>query len=250
MRLCVPFGQHAPQGGVGASEKLTPPSGSGGPCPLTLRSLLCSAALKARARARVRLDVDERRSQLVDLGLAEFGDRTYDDVSIDHIATRAGISKGLLYHYFPTKKAFYVACIREAAARLLRRVNEVPLDGNPLETMNARVDAYLDYVRARGPAYSHLMRSGTGIDRQIGVIVEETRSALLAQITEGLSIVLPTAKRSPMVTVALQGWVGLAEASSIAWVEACVADETTAPPASAVRELLTRAFVAIIQSLS
>ena len=202
------------------------------------------------ARARVRLDVEERRAQLVDLGLAEFGDKTYDDVSIDHIATRAGISKGLLYHYFPTKKAFYVACIREAAARLLRRVNEVPLDGPPLDSMNARVDAYLEYVRARGPAYSHLMRSGTGIDREIGVIVDETRTALLAQITEGLAIVLPAAKRTPLVTVALQGWVGMAEAASIAWVEACVADPATAPPTSAVRELLTRAFVAMLQSLS
>src|SRR5690242_4164925 len=74
------------------------------------------------ARARVRLDVDERRAQLVALGLAEFGTRTYDDVSIDLIAQAAGISKGLLYHYFPTKRAFYVACVREAAARLLARM--------------------------------------------------------------------------------------------------------------------------------
>ena len=203
-----------------------------------------------KERVRVRLDVDERRAQLVDLGLAEFGVKTYDDVSIDHIATRAGISKGLLYHYFPTKKAYYVACIREAAARLLRRVNEVPLDGNPLETMNARMDAYLDYVRARGPAYSHLMRSGTGMDREIGVIVDESRSALLAQITEGVAIVLPGAKRTPLVKVALQGWVGMAEAASIAWVEACVADAATAPDALAVRTLLTRAFVAMLQSLA
>src|SRR5262249_47381912 len=65
-------------------------------------------------RSRVRLDVDARRAQLVDLGLTEFGTRTYDEVSIDRIAQMAGISKGLLYHYFPTKRAFYVACVREA----------------------------------------------------------------------------------------------------------------------------------------
>jgi AcrR family transcriptional regulator len=54
---------------------------------------------------RTRLDVDERRTQLVELGLEHFGERAYDDVSIDAIAEAAGISKGLLYHYFPTKRA-------------------------------------------------------------------------------------------------------------------------------------------------
>lgn len=203
--------------------------------------------MKARARARVRLDVDERRAQLVELGLREFGDKTYDDVSIDHIAGAAGISKGLLYHYFPNKKAFYIACIREAADRLLRRVNEVPM-GDPITTMGARIDAYLDYVRARGPAYPHLMRSGTGIDREVGAIIDETRSALLAMLTEGLATVLPGKQQTPMLAVALRGWIGLAEAGSIAWVEECLANPGTAPSIDAVRNMLATAFLALIQS--
>lgn len=204
--------------------------------------------MKASARApRVRLDVDERRAQLVELGLREFGDKTYDDVSIDHIAGAAGISKGLLYHYFPNKKAFYVACIREAADRLLKQVNEIPM-GEPIPTMSARIDAYLDYVRARGPAYPHLMRSGTGIDREVGAIIDETRAALLAMLTEGLATVLPGTEQTPMLAVALRGWIGLAEAGSIAWVEECVASPETAPPIDAVRNMLATAFLALIQS--
>src|SRR5438067_1523101 len=86
--------------------------------------------------SRVRLDVDERRTQLVELGLRHFGARAYDDVSIDAIAEAAGISKGLLYHYFPTKRAFYVATIREAASRLVAST-ETADDVPPMAHLNA-----------------------------------------------------------------------------------------------------------------
>ncbi len=61
---------------------------------------------------RARLDVEERRKQLVALGNELFSKRTYDEVSIDELARAAGISKGLLYHYFPTKRDFYIATVR------------------------------------------------------------------------------------------------------------------------------------------
>ena len=69
--------------------------------------------------ARARFSVDERRAQLLELGLRLFGDRSYDDVSIDDIAREAGVSKGLLYHYFGSKRVFYAACVEHAAASLL-----------------------------------------------------------------------------------------------------------------------------------
>src|SRR5258706_14546667 len=85
---------------------------------------------------RVRLDVDERRAQLVELGLAHFGERAYDDVSIDAIADAAGISKGLLYHYFPTKRAYYAATVKEAAARLVAST-DTDDSAPPLERLHA-----------------------------------------------------------------------------------------------------------------
>src|SRR4051812_45882941 len=73
-----------------------------------------------RKRApRARLDVDERRAQLLSLGLERFSERSYDEVSIDDLARAAGISKGLLYHYFPTKRDFYIAALAQAAEQLL-----------------------------------------------------------------------------------------------------------------------------------
>ena len=67
------------------------------------------------AARRARLSTDARREQLVALGVEIFSERPFDDVSIDDIAAAAGISKGLLYHYFPSKRDFYVAVVRHSA---------------------------------------------------------------------------------------------------------------------------------------
>jgi AcrR family transcriptional regulator len=182
----------------------------------------------ATPRQRQRLDVDERRAQLLALGLEHFGSRAYDDVSIDVIATSAGISKGLLYHYFPTKRAFYKATVREAASMLLLRTetaSETPLDLPPLERLSRGLDAYLDYVRAHGRAYAALMRSGVGVDPEIARIVDETRAAFVSRLTDGFTEgVVP----SPLVRIALRGWVGLAETASVAWAEALTSDPASA----------------------
>ncbi len=207
------------------------------------------------ARARVRLEVDERRAQLIDLGLAEFGTRTFDEVSIDLIAKAAGISKGLLYHYFPTKRAFYQACVRESAARLLARM-EIPDDVPPVERLRVGIERYLAYVRAQGNAFATLMRSGAYADPDLAAVVATCRAELLEQLTSGMASVLPTEKRaSPLLRLALEGWIGLAEATSIAWVEECVrADrpgaKRTAPSVTEVRDLLERALFAIVESAS
>ena len=63
-------------------------------------------------KPRARLEVDERRAQLMKLGIELFAARAYDEVSIDELSRMAGISKGLLYHYFPTKRDFYVATVQ------------------------------------------------------------------------------------------------------------------------------------------
>ena len=75
---------------------------------------LVRAAVAPRKR-RIRLDNDERRAQLLTLARQAFSDRSYDDVSIDDLAREAKISKGLLYHYFPTKRDLYVAGLHEIA---------------------------------------------------------------------------------------------------------------------------------------
>ena len=70
-------------------------------------------AIAPRSQPRTRLAVDTRRQQLVRAGVDLLRTRTPDEVSIDDVARAAGISRGLLYHYFEDKDAFVVAILQE-----------------------------------------------------------------------------------------------------------------------------------------
>jgi AcrR family transcriptional regulator len=166
------------------------------------------------AGARERLDVDERRAQLVRLGIDLFASHAYDEVSIDELARAAGISKGLLYHYFPTKRDFYVATVREASSNLVD-LTATPDDMPPLERARAGLDAYLDYVSAHAKAYAALMRGGIGADPEVVRVIDETRQRLCERLLLGLPGVVST----PLLRVALRGWIGFCEATSLEWIE-------------------------------
>jgi AcrR family transcriptional regulator len=171
-------------------------------------------AKRAPAVHRARLEVDERRAQLVALGLEQFARRAYDEVSIEDVARAAGISKGLLYHYFPTKRDYYVATLREAAAGLLART-QTPVELPPMDRLAAGLDAYLDYVEEHGPAYAALMRGGIGSDPEVAAVVEQTRLAFVDRLVAESPIPQPTA----MLRVALRGWLGMVEATSLDWYD-------------------------------
>jgi AcrR family transcriptional regulator len=177
--------------------------------------------------------VDERRRQLVALGIELFSERTYDEVSIDEMAQAAGISKGLLYHYFPTKRDFYVATVREAAAQLLERT-ATPPQMEPLARLEAGLDVYIDYVSKHGKPYQALLRSGIGADAEVARIVDETRESFCARLIEGA----PVASTGPLVHVALRGWVGFVEAAVIEWL-----DDQGAIVAVALRQMLVRVLL-------
>src|SRR3954469_6544692 len=138
----------------------------------TKRALPPKPVGAALGAMRTRLEVDERRAQLLAHGLAFFSAHAYDEVSIDDVAKEAGISKGLLYHYFPTKRAFYIATLRELSGQLLART-ESDRALSPLERARAGLDAYLVYVERHGAAYSALLRSGIGSDPEALRVVEE-----------------------------------------------------------------------------
>jgi len=218
---------------------------------------MAAAKRKTKKKPNVRLDVDERRAQLVALGLEHFGSTAYDDVSIDAIAAAAGISKGLLYHYFPTKKAYYVAVVREAADELVRACNSTNTDASPLEQLHEGIDAYLSFVRDKALAYATLMKSGVGVDPEIGRIVDHTRATLSDELVSGFSQANDAGEMpsptlgidldSPKLRLALRGWIGFAEAASLGWSEALAAG-LPAPSQKELRNLLANALVAIVQA--
>lgn len=198
---------------------------------------------QARPKRRVRLDNDARRAQLLALARRAFSDRAYDDVSIDDLAREAKISKGLLYHYFPTKRDLYVAGLSEIADELVQRVSSVPEDLPPIERVRASIDAYLDHVSQHGRAFVSLMRGGIGSDPEVAQVVEGVRVKLFERFLHRA----PTTSAlhdDPRVKLAIRGWMGFVEASSITWC----ADPR--PPRAELRELLTQILFHVMTAVA
>ena len=171
-----------------------------------------TAALEASDPKR--LPLDERRAQLLALGRKLFSERSYDEVAIDDIAERAGISKGLLYHYFGSKRDFYVATIVDAADQL-QRCTEPDLTLAPADRARAGIEAYLSFVIEHAGAYSALLRGGIGHDPQVAEIVDTTRAAIVSRMIANLGLT----DARPIFRFVLRGWIGLVEAASLDWLE-------------------------------
>ena len=188
----------------------------------------------APPKGRTRLLVDERRAQLLELGIRAFSERSYDEVSIDDLARAAGISKGLLFHYFPTKRDFYVATIRAAARALLAATFPEKID-DPLVRLRTALDAYFDYVEAHAAPYAALIRGGIGSDPEVASVVEETRAEYIERLREGLPSSLAS---TPILRAALRGWLGFVEAVALEWIDRRDVSR------DALRELLSQMLVA------
>jgi AcrR family transcriptional regulator len=175
--------------------------------------------MKARKRAkkpepRARLGLDQRRAQLLQLGRELFSARAYDDIQIDDIARAAGISKGLLYHYFGSKRGFYVAIVEEAARELLEATKIDPALPPP-DKARRSMDAYLDFVEQHAGAYLALMRGGVGTDPEVALIVDRTRTEFVQRFVANLGLAEPR----PVFELAARSWIGLVEAASLAYLE-------------------------------
>jgi AcrR family transcriptional regulator len=168
----------------------------------------------ASASPRSRLALDERRAQLLERGLELFSSRSYDEISIDDIAAAAGVSKGLLYHYFPTKREYYVATVRAATAEI-RNLTEPDDALPPAERLRRSLEAYLDYVETHAVGYRTLLRGAIGSDEEVRRIVEDTRALMVERFLEGMEGEVS----APAVRLALRGWLGFCEEASLAWLE-------------------------------
>ena len=134
--------------------------------------------------AYTRLDVEERRRRLLELGTALFARHDYDELSMAAIAREAGISKALLYHYFPSKQAYFVATLEQKAAELAALIAPDPALG-PAEQLAASLDAFLGWVEENGDAYAKLVR-GAGAVPEVREVMEAVREATAELILAGL----------------------------------------------------------------
>jgi AcrR family transcriptional regulator len=191
-----------------------------------------------RTGARTRLAPGERRSQLLDLGVRLLATRSVDELSIDLLAEEAGISRGLLYHYFGNKHAFHEAVVRRAADDLIAQTAP-PAEGEPLERLLVSVTAYLDYVVANHEGYLSLVKGAAGGNDTLREIYEEARSALTDRVfrRDAQGEVLPDTAASRLV---VRGWAAMTEELVLTWV---------VDPAGVTREELLRMIAASLPAL-
>src|SRR3954468_25043858 len=134
--------------------------------------------------ARVRMTPDSRREQLLDLGVRLLSTRSLDELSIEVFAEEAGISRGLLYHYFGNKQDFHTAVVQRAADDLFA-VTAPTGEGTPLEQLAGSLERYVDYVAENYQGYVSLLRGAAGGHESLREIYESARSALTDRLFEG-----------------------------------------------------------------
>lgn len=170
---------------------------------------------------RVRLDPETRKEQLLDLGVGLLATRDLDELSIDLLAEKAGISRGLLYHYFGNKQEFHEAVVRRAAAELIAVT--APVDDPDLGTrLLISLDRYLGFVEANRRGYVSLVRAAHGSNPVMREIYEEARTALTDRIfdtagDDGLAAF--GVVDSPAVRMMVRGWAVMVEELVVRWVE-------------------------------
>lgn len=199
-------------------------------------------AVTKRVKRRVRLDNDQRRAQLLALARSAFSDRAYDDVSIDDLAKEAKISKGLLYHYFPTKRDLYVAGLSEIADELVSAVTSTGGDA-PIDRARAGLDAYLDHITRHQRAFVSLMRGGIGSDPEVAAVVDGVRAKMFETFLQDQPFA-PLVKGDPKFETAVRGWIGFVEAATIDW---CANPRLTREQ---LREMLVQVLFGVLQVVS
>lgn len=163
---------------------------------------------------RTRLDPAARRAQLVALGLDMLSKRPLDQVVIDEIAAEAGISRGLLFHYFPTKRDFHLAVVQAAADDLHERTEPDP-DVPVLDRLRNGLEAFVDYVSDNREAYMSLLRGAAGGDQALRDILDTSRTRFTARVLSGLGEDAPP---PPRLRLAARGWVAFTEEITLDWL--------------------------------
>jgi AcrR family transcriptional regulator len=164
---------------------------------------------------RRRLSVDERRAELLRIGMRLFSTRAYEEIRIEEIAELAGISRGLLYHYFPTKRDFYVAVSRSAAAEAGELTAPEP-SLPPSERLRAGIDAFVRYAEEHSQGFLTAYRGSLAGDAEVRGIVEEGRQR---QVTRILETVAGDAESPPLMRLAVHGWIALAQNIIARWLQ-------------------------------
>ncbi|MGA4843607.1 TetR/AcrR family transcriptional regulator [Streptomyces sp. G45] len=162
---------------------------------------------------RQRLDPAERRGRLLDVGARMFAARPYDDVRMEDVAERAGVSRALLYRYFPSKRDLFAGVYRQAADRLLERTRIER--GVPLERqLAAGLDAHIDYFVAHRNTVLAANRTLAG-DPVIQAVIADELSELRSRLLDAGEF---DGAARELVSAALTSWLVFVRTLCVDWL--------------------------------
>ncbi|MFI7424139.1 TetR/AcrR family transcriptional regulator [Nonomuraea sp. NPDC049684] len=159
--------------------------------------------------------MDRRREELMAAALELFSTRDAEDVSIDDVASAAGASRALVYHYFGGKQELYVAALRSAAEQLESRLRPAE-GGRPLDELAAGLGRYFDFVEEHAAGFAALLRGGPANRAgEVGEIVDGVRRRLFRLIQKQMRVEEP----SPVLRTTLRSWIASVETAGLDWLE-------------------------------
>ena len=163
----------------------------------------------APAPVRRRLSAADRRRQLVAIGLAKIVETPIQDLSLDEVAAEAGISRGLLFHYFPTKTDFYLACIAAAGRRMLR-TTAPDEDLSPEEQVETVTRLMVEQIERRRDFYLALVHGHGVADPRVSEVMESVRDGSTDRVMTAIGV--PERQRD-----VVRAWWAYTEDRALTW---------------------------------
>jgi AcrR family transcriptional regulator len=184
------------------------------------------------------MGVEARRAQLLDAAVARSGHRRPEEASPEDVAAAAGVSRPLVYRYFPGgKPQLYEAAVLGAAEELIGRF-EVASEGPPTERLAAALDRYLEYVDEHAPAYGALLGGGSVAETsRTDAIVDGVRRRAGEQVLHHVGVTDP----GPRLAMMVRAWIASVEAVSLIWI-----DEGRRQPRRELRDWLVDHFTGLL----
>jgi AcrR family transcriptional regulator len=167
-----------------------------------------------------------------------FGDRDYDEVSVDEVAEAAGVSHGLVFQYFGSKKGLYVACLQPLIEGFRARVEPDP-ELPPVERLREGLRNFADAISEHPVGYRNLMTRGVRFS-EVREALDDARAWRVERLAEGMDL----DPADPAVRVGLLAWTSYVEAAMLSWLE------LDAPDRDALVEMLVRALGATAEGIA
>jgi len=170
---------------------------------------------------RTRLAPAQRREQLVELGAELLSVRRLEELSIDEIAEEAGISRGLLYHYFSGKREFHLAVLQRMADRVIA-ITAPSGHGEPLEQLVGSLGAYVGFVRENHDAYASFVRAAAAGDADYQRLHDHARAALTDRIfvaADAEALAALGLVDTAAVRLMVRGWSAMVEDVVLSWLD-------------------------------